>query len=516
MRPLSVIPLLPPLAVFALNGCFWISPAELADRLGAQDESNAGDTGDTSDTTETGDPGDTVETGETGETGGSSETGETTETGETPETGDSGDSVETGETGGSSDTGETGDTVDVDTADTGTADCDADDDGFIANTCGGDDCDDTDSWISPVEPEACNGVDDDCDGATDEPGADGELTWYSDDDGDGYGAASSSSSSTTTTCDMPSGYSATADDCDDTEATIHPAAYEYCNELDDNCDGTTDESSALDAPTWYRDTDGDSFGDGSVAARACDPPAGYIPNDEDCADTDAAINPDAAEVCDLVDNDCDGAADENEAVDATTWFEDGDGDGYGADDFATQSCSVPAGHVAIGGDCDDADASIKPGAAEVCDGHDGDCNGTVDDSAGCPCYPATADSHAYMYCASEAKWDDAQAQCEAYGYDLVTISSDTEWNTIEAYISSFVSVIWYWSVGLNDQRTEGDYVWVSEQTGVAPTWATGEPSGSSTMFDESDCGYISSIDGANLMYDGDCGLANSFFICEAG
>ncbi|MBM4392209.1 MAG: lamin tail domain-containing protein [Deltaproteobacteria bacterium] len=98
------------------------------------------------------------------------------------------------------------------------------------------DCDDTDATINPAATEVCDGVDNDCDGSTDE-GTSGSTTWYADGDGDDYGDPSGS---TSTACTMPSGYSTTNDDCDDTSASINPGATEVCNDgIDQDCDATT-------------------------------------------------------------------------------------------------------------------------------------------------------------------------------------------------------------------------------------------------------------------------------------
>jgi hypothetical protein len=85
---------------------------------------------------------------------------------------------------------------------------------------------------------------------------------------------------------------------------------------------------------------------------------------EDCDDTDSTIHPDADEICDGVDNNCDGTVDEDSATDATTWFTDADGDGYGDDAATTSACSQPVGTSTLGGDCDDADPAFHPGARE--------------------------------------------------------------------------------------------------------------------------------------------------------
>ena len=99
----------------------------------------------------------------------------------------------------------------------------------------------------------------------------------------------------------------------------------------------------------------------------------------DCDDDDPAVHPGADEVCDGVDQDCDGTADED-AVDAPTWYSDGDGDGYGVDVIATL-CAQPVGGVELGEDCDDGRADVHPGADEVCDGVDQDCDDVVDEDA---------------------------------------------------------------------------------------------------------------------------------------
>jgi hypothetical protein len=108
-----------------------------------------------------------------------------------------------------------------------------------------DDCDDTDSAISPGATETCDHIDDDCDGTIDEADASGAPTWYLDADGDGWG----STSATTVACDKPAGYAANVTDCDDTDADVHPGATEVCSAtVDADCDGVLSElcSSCLD------------------------------------------------------------------------------------------------------------------------------------------------------------------------------------------------------------------------------------------------------------------------------
>jgi hypothetical protein len=128
-------------------------------------------------------------------------------------------------------------------------------------------------------------------------------------------------------------------DCDDSNAAINPAADETCNDVDDDCDGLTDEGF---------DADGD----------------GYSSCDDDCDDSDADVHPGATEICeDGVDNDCAGG-------DAECGCLDADLDGF--DD------------AACGGlDCDDNDSNINPDAAESCNQADDNCDGEIDEGDTC-------------------------------------------------------------------------------------------------------------------------------------
>ncbi|MBN2801303.1 MAG: hypothetical protein JXX28_19335 [Deltaproteobacteria bacterium] len=241
--------------------------------------------------------------------------------------------------------------------------------GYLAD---GTDCDDLSAVSLPGGEEVCDGQDNDCDGQVDEEAADA-LTWYVDRDGDRYGDDATAASG----CQVPQGAVLSGGDCDDQSATAHPGAAERCDGADDDCDGQADVG-ALDAPVWYADADGDGFGDRGDALRQCEAPAGRVDNALDCDDTEPRAWTGAAERCDGVDNDCDGAADLG-AVDAGTWYADQDADRHGDPAHPTRACVQPAGTVALADDCDDAEPLAWTGAAEVCDGVDNDCDGEADD-----------------------------------------------------------------------------------------------------------------------------------------
>ncbi len=134
----------------------------------------------------------------------------------------------------------------------------------------------------------------------------------------------------------------------------------------------------------WPDADGDGYGDPEGQhIEACILPEGYSLSDDDCDDGDPNVHPGADEHCDGVDEDCDGAIDED-AVDPTPWYHDLDGDGYGDESSGGSSCEVPSDGSTVGGDCDDDDATVHPGATEDCDGVDQDCDGEIDDDChGC-------------------------------------------------------------------------------------------------------------------------------------
>jgi hypothetical protein len=150
--------------------------------------------------------------------------------------------------------------------------------------------------------------------------------------------------------------------------------------MDNNCNGQTDEGVMS---TWYKDYDKDGYSNGTTML-SCGQPEGYklagdlVSTTGDCNDDNANIHPGATELCDGIDNDCDTQTDEGCPV-GTSWYFDYDNDGYGNPNKKVQAITRPRGYIANSGDCRDWDAAFHPGATELCDGKDNDCDGLVDE-----------------------------------------------------------------------------------------------------------------------------------------
>ncbi|MCK6503867.1 hypothetical protein L6R53_10785 [Myxococcota bacterium] len=207
------------------------------------------------------------------------------------------------------------------------------------------------------------------------------------------------------------------EDCDDGDPTINPAGEEYCDGQDNDCNGEIDGADAVDVKTWYEDLDLDGYGVTDLVIVSCQEPKDYVLLSGDCDDTDDAIHPGAAEVCDEVDNDCDALTDDADpglqTASASAWYPDTDLDGYGDYSAYTLACVQPEGAVDVGGDCDDGDPAVSPAAPEYCDGLDNNCRDGVDEEG-------AVDASTWYADADEDDWgvedETVQACDEPEGY----------------------------------------------------------------------------------------------------
>lgn len=242
---------------------------------------------------------------------------------------------------------------------------DNDGDGVIASL----DCDDNDSNISPDNEEICDGIDNDCDGEIDNTPIDGSV-FYADGDNDGFGSLSFFN----TSCEQPAGFVSNDQDCNDEVSTINPNTVELCDGIDNDCNMLIDD---IAESGLFIDADEDGAGDPNLILEECDDSVTAVDNDLDCDDTDPNISGLSPEVCDDLDNDCDGDIDEGVKI---TFFEDMDNDGYGSESVLIEACLQPEGYTENGGDCDDALSMVNPDADEECDFIDNDCDDEIDEA----------------------------------------------------------------------------------------------------------------------------------------
>jgi len=187
----------------------------------------------------------------------------------------------------------------------------------------------------------------------DEISCEKKTVFFPDNDGDGYGTKYNSISA----CEKPVGYVELSPfDCDDNNININPGKIEDCNGIDDNCNDYIDEGFQLQV--WYADLDKDTHGDPNNSKKACKQPTGYVKTKDDCDDTNNKIYKITTEICDTLDNDCDGYIDENLSKDCSNLCGEG-----------TIEC--------INGKYTDCNAP-KP-QTEICNNFDDDCDGYTDE-----------------------------------------------------------------------------------------------------------------------------------------
>ncbi len=278
------------------------------------------------------------------------------------------------------------------------------------------DCRDDDVQINPGKLEVCgDGIDNNCNDAIDENGAQGCQNHWMDLDGDTYGGG-------TPVCSCAKEAPYTADvggDCADQDASRNPGVKEKCGDaIDNDCDTLTDEEGGTGCQDRWFDGDKDGYGDGDPKCL-CAPSGWYTaPAAGDCDDLDPLLNPGATEECDGLDNDCDTQTDEEGALGCSTWFLDSDRDGYGARGSGRCMCAKTGLYDSANGlDCADGDATINPGAREVCDplNVDENCNDLANEEGALTCkdhyYDGDRDGYGSdsrdprCLCAADGKYD---------------------------------------------------------------------------------------------------------------
>src|SRR5688572_10095665 len=155
-------------------------------------------------------------------------------------------------------------------------------------------------------------------------------------------------------------------------------AGEDCNDADGTvfpgaeevCDGLDNDcdGEVENLGTYYADTDGDGYGDPDSTEQDCSQPQGFVADDGDCDDANAEVHPDAEEACNGVDDNCDGNIDEGVSQGTETYWADVDGDGYGDAAASVEACEQPEGYVQNDDDCDDTTDARNPDAGELCNG----------------------------------------------------------------------------------------------------------------------------------------------------
>ncbi len=248
-----------------------------------------------------------------------------------------------------------------------------------ARCCNGDncgtDCDDTSAGTNPRVPEVCDRRDNDCDGMVDE-----ELTvaLFEDRDRDLYGDPERP----VMACPGLPGFSTSNLDCDDDNPLVTIGGWEAPdNGEDEDCDGRIDEDA--DPVDWYIDMDRDDYGMGEPTADSPRSTAlvGQSTVASDCDDDNDAVFPLATELCNAIDDNCNGFADF--VIGINNW-EDDDEDGYPDADCAGDNPRA---------DCDDTDPNTFPGGNEICDRRDNDCDGSIDEGVSdCGDVPPPADA----------------------------------------------------------------------------------------------------------------------------
>jgi hypothetical protein len=244
------------------------------------------------------------------------------------------------------------------------------------------DCDDLDPTVNPGMTEDCNTTkDENCNGSDNDQDALNCDPYYLDQDGDDFGINQSKC-----LCQPVGKFTAaTPGDCDDNNILINPGVNEVCNNfIDDDCDGDQNDPGAEGCKDYYFDADKDGFGLTADMLCLCTAFGNYTaPQGGDCNDSVWGANPNSLEVCgDGIDNDCDGSQNDEDAIACQYFYSDGDGDGYGNPNDSKCLCNGFGKYkTQLLADCNDMVPSINPGATEICNNADDNCNGMLDEGS---------------------------------------------------------------------------------------------------------------------------------------
>ncbi len=218
--------------------------------------------------------------------------------------------------------------------------------------------------------EACDGVDNNCNGKVDEgfvnTDGDGEadcIDLDDDDDGD-----------------------PDVVDCNPINPTVFTGAEEICDGQDNDCNLVVDDPDSLGCEVYYKDKDDDGWGMASKPLCLCAADGDYTATQPgDCDDSTWSINPGGSEVCNNQDDDCDGIKDNPGSLGCVNHYADADKDGYGSGQPLCKCWPDALYTTSTGGDCDENNVNVNPGAEEVCDGVDNNCNGFTDEGVASTC-----------------------------------------------------------------------------------------------------------------------------------